>query len=309
MNIRQLRFFLQIAELGSMTRAAAFLNIAQPALSRHVQQLEEELGVTLFQRSDRGVALTNAGLLLRDRATGLLQHFERVRQEVRDEFNEPSGELTAAMPPSMLELVTLPSIVRFRERYPAVLLRVIEGISGVLNAWSMVQLGKADLAVVTNVEPLATLESSVFLREALCVIGPKSAGFDPARRVALEEVAARPLIVPGRPNSLRLILETAMAERKFPLDIAFEGNSPNLILLAVEAGLGFTALPFCSAYRFFRDGRVTLAPIDELEVSWAFVQSREQPLSTAGELLKATLRETVGSQIAAGNWQMARLVP
>jgi LysR family transcriptional regulator, nitrogen assimilation regulatory protein len=67
MNIRQLRFFLQIAELGSMTRAATFLHIAQPALSRQIQQLEDELGVTLFQRSDRGVALTDAGALLRDR--------------------------------------------------------------------------------------------------------------------------------------------------------------------------------------------------------------------------------------------------
>jgi LysR family nitrogen assimilation transcriptional regulator len=308
MNIKQLRFFLQIAELGSMTRAATFLHIAQPALSRHIQQLEEELGVTLFQRSDRGVALTSAGMLLRDRAVGLLQHFDRVRQEVRDEFNEPSGEVTVAMPPSMLELVTLPSIARYRERHPGVLLRVIEGISGVLNAWSMVQLGKADLAVVTNVEPLATLESSVFLHEPLCLIGPKSAGLNPLAPIALEDVAAKSLIVPGRPNSLRLILETAMAERKFPLSIAFEGNSPTLIMLAVEAGLGFAALPFCSAYRFFNEERVTLAPIDQLIVSWAFVQSREQPLSTAGEQLKVTLRETVSSQIGSGAWPAAKLL-
>ncbi|RXG99345.1 LysR family transcriptional regulator [Bradyrhizobium zhanjiangense] len=309
MNIKQLRFFLQIAELGSVTRAATLLHIAQPALSRHIRQLEEELGVALFQRSDRGVALTSAGMLLRDRAVGLLQHVDRVRQEVRDDFNEPSGEVTVAMPPSMLELVTMPSIARYRERHPGVLLRVIEGISGVLNAWSMVQLGKADLAVVTNVEPLATLESTVFLQEPLCLIGPRSARLDPAAPVALDDVATKLLIVPGRPNSLRLILETAMAERKFPLDIAFEGNSPTLIMLAVEAGLGFATLPFCSAYRFLRDGRVSLAPIRHLDVSWAFVQSREQPLSTAGKQLKATLRETIASQIASGDWALAKLLP
>ncbi|KWV56004.1 hypothetical protein AS156_05180 [Bradyrhizobium macuxiense] len=309
MNIKQLRFFLQIAELGSVTRAATLLHIAQPALSRHVRQLEEELGVALFQRSDRGVALTSAGMLLRDRAVGLLQHVDRVRQEVRDEFNEPSGEVTAAMPPSMLELVTLPSVARYRERHPGVLLRVIEGISGVLNAWSMVHLGKADLAVVTNVEPLATLESTVFLCEPLCLIGPRSAGLDPAASVALEEVATKSLIVPGRPNSLRLILETAMAERKFPLDVAFEGNSPTLIMLAVEAGLGFATLPFCSAYRFLCEGRVSLAPIRHLDVSWALVQSRERPLSAAGEQLKVTLRETIASQIASGSWAMAKLLP
>jgi LysR family nitrogen assimilation transcriptional regulator len=309
MNIRQLRFFLQIAELGSVTRAASLLHIAQPALSRHVRQLEEELGVTLFQRSDRGVALTDAGVLLRDRAVGLLQHFERVRQDVRDEFNEPTGEVTLAMPPSMLDLVTMPVIARYRERYPGVLLRIIEGISGILNAWSLVQLGKADLAIVTNVEPLATLESSVFLREPLCLIGPKSAGLDALDDVALGHVAEKLLIMPGRPNSLRLILETAMAERKLPLSIAFEGNSPSFILMAVESGLGFTALPFCSAYRLHREGRVTLAPISELEVSWTFVHAREQPLSTAGERLQALLRETVAGQVASGNWRFARLLP
>src|SRR5947207_13818447 len=116
MNIRQLRFFLQIAELGSMTRAATFLHIAQPAQSRQMQQLEDELGVTLFQRSDRGVALTDAGALLCDRAVGLLQHFERVRQEVKDELNEPSGEVAVAMPTSMLQLVTLPALIADPER-------------------------------------------------------------------------------------------------------------------------------------------------------------------------------------------------
>ena len=266
MNVRQLRFFLQIAELGSVTRAATFLHIAQPALSRQIQQLEDELGVTLFQRSDRGVALTDAGALLRDRAVGLVQHFERVRQEVRDEFNEPGGEVALAMPPSMLELVTLPAITTYRERCGGVLLRVIEGISGILNAWSLVQQGRADLAVVTNLEPLATLESSIFLHEPLYLIGPKSAGLDPGAHVSLEQVAAKSLIVPGRPNSLRLILETALAERKLPLDVAFEGNTPHLVMHAVEAGLGYATLPFCSAYRFHREGRVAVAPIDRTRV-------------------------------------------
>lgn len=309
MNIRQLRFFLQIAELGSMTRAASFLHIAQPALSRHMQQLEEELGVTLFRRSDRGVALTDAGVLLRQRAVELLQHFDRVRQEVRDEFNEPTGEVTLAMPPSMLDLVTMPALAQYRQQHPGVLLRVIEGISGILNAWSLVQLGKADLAIVTHLEPLATLETSLLLREPLCLIGPPSAALDPSQDVTLEHVAAQPLIIPGRPNSLRLIVETAMAERKLPLKIALEGNSPTLVMMAVEAGLGFSALPFCSAYRAHREGRVTLAPIAGVEVSWTFIQSREQPLSTAGERLKALLRETVASQIKSGAWRFAKLVP
>jgi LysR family nitrogen assimilation transcriptional regulator len=307
MNVRQLRFFLQIAELGSVTRAASFLHIAQPALSRQIRQLEEELGVTLFQRSDRGVALTDAGRLLRDRAIALLGHFERVRQEVRDEFNEPSGELTVAMPPSMFDLVTLPVMTLYRERYPNVLLRVIEGISGILNAWSMVQLGRADLAIVTNIEPLATLDASPFVHEALCLIGPRDAGLDPDRPIELDEVARHPLMTPSRPNTLRLMIETALAERKLPLKLTLEGNTPHLLLGLVEEGAGFAALPFCSAYRHHRDGRVSLAPISGIEVSWTLIQAREQPLSTAGERMKSLLREIASRRITSGEWKLCRL--
>lgn len=309
MNVRQLRFFLQVAELGSVTRASSFLHIAQPALSRQIRQLEEELGVTLFQRSDKGVALTDAGRLLRDNAIGLLQHFERVRQQVRDEFNEPSGELTLAMPPSMFDLLTRPAIIRFQERYPGVALRVFEGISGVLNAWSIVQLGRADLAIVTNVEPLATLERTAFLEEALCLIGPPGSGLTIDESVDWTEVSRHTMIMPSRPNALRLVLETELSERRLPLRIGLEGNTPQLVLSMVEEGLGYTALPYCSAHRLFNEGRVTMAPIRGVEVSWTLIHSRDQPLSTAGERMKLMLRDIVREQMAAGHWRRARLPP
>ena len=309
MNVRQLRFFLQIAEIGSVTRAASFLHIAQPALSRQIRQLEDELGVTLFQRSDRGVVLTDAGRLLRDRAVALLRHFERVRQEVRDEFNEPSGELAVAMPPSMFDLLTLPAVTSYRERFPNVQLRVIEGISGILNAWSMVELGRADLAIVTNIEPLATLDTAPFLHEALCLIGPKGAGLDPRKPVGLEEVARHPLMMPSRPNSLRLIIETALAQQKLPLDLKLEGTTPHLLLGLVEEGAGFTTLPFCSAYGRLREGRVCLAPIEGVEVSWTLIQAREQPLSTAGERMKLLLRDIATERVADGEWKLCRVAP
>jgi LysR family transcriptional regulator, nitrogen assimilation regulatory protein len=307
MNIQQLSYFLQVAELGSVTRAACALHIAQPALSRHVRQLEEDFGVTLFQRSDRGVVLTDAGRLLRDRATDLLQHFERVRHELRDKCKEPTGEVILAMPPSMLALVAVPAIAQYRKRYPKVGLRVIDNISGISNAWSMVQLGKADLAIVTDVEPLADLESSVFLCEPLCLIGPRDSGLDRCPEIALEQIAQKPLVMPSRPNSFRLILETVMAKRKLPLNIGLEINSPSFALAAVEAGLGYTTFPFCSAYRLHGEGRVVLAPIPEMQVSWTFIQARDQLLSVAGERLKELLLETIVGQVTSGTWRFATM--
>ncbi len=308
-NVRQLKFFLQIAEVGSVTRAASFLHIAQPALSRQIRTLEEELGVTLFQRSEKGAALTDAGRLLQERAVSLIRHFERVRNEVRDGFNEPSGDLTLSMPPSMFDMVTMAAVSQYRALYPRVLLRVVEGISGVLNAWSMVQLGKADIAIVTSVEPLATLEASPFLQEPLVLIGPPGAGLDPDRTISIEEVARHPLVAPSRPNTLRVQIETAMAERKLPLNLALEANTPQMILGAAQAGLGFAVLPFCSAYRLLQQGQVSLSPIEGIEVVWTLIQAREQPLSAAGERMKALLREVAYARIAAGEWPLARVSP
>ena len=103
MDLKLLRNFLQIADLESFTKAAAVLHIAQPALSRQVGQLERELGVRLFTRTERGVHLTEAGALFRQRASGLIDDFQRLRHEVTLLSDEPAGELTFGVPPSMLD--------------------------------------------------------------------------------------------------------------------------------------------------------------------------------------------------------------
>jgi LysR family transcriptional regulator, nitrogen assimilation regulatory protein len=307
MNSRQLRFFLQVAELGSVTRAANALYIAQPALSRQMQQLEDELGVKLFHRSDKGVALTDAGRLLRDRAVPLVRHLERVHQEVRDEYNEPSGELTLAIPPSMADMLILPAISQFRLSHPNVTLRVVEYISGVINAWTMVQQGNADLGVVTDYEPWAGLVRIPFVQEPMCVIGPRDAGLDFAKPLDLKEVADLPLILPSRPNTFRLIIETALSEQRLPLKIAAEINTPKLIVAAVEAGLGFGVLAYCASHSRLSQREVSVAPIREQMVSWSVIHSRESPLSRAGKLMQELFISIARNRIDSGHWRNARL--
>jgi len=153
MDLKLLRNFLQIAELESFTKAAAVLHIAQPALSRQVGQLERELGTRLFIRNERGVRLTEAGALFRQRASGLIDDFQRLRHEVSLLADEPAGELTFGVPPSMHDTITLPLIRAYRERFPRVLLRVVEGLSVTLNEG--VHTGKLDLAIVSANEPRA----------------------------------------------------------------------------------------------------------------------------------------------------------
>jgi LysR family nitrogen assimilation transcriptional regulator len=308
MNVRQLRFFLQVAELGSVTRAAEVLHIAQPALSRQIRSLEEDLDTTLFHRSERGIRLTEAGECLRESAMGLLRHFDRVRSEVRDLSGSPRGELTIAMPPSLFEMLTFPAVQRFRSEFPNVLLRVFEGASGVLDAWSMVAQGKADLAIVASGEPLASLEAYPFVDEPLCLVGPPEAGLDLSTPVALESLATRPIIAMSRPNVARMAIESALAERGAALNIALEVNARQHALAAAQAGMGFATLSVCSGCELLERGKVSMAPIEGLTTKWLLIKSREQGLSQVGEIMWAALRELAYERISDGRWPLARLM-
>lgn len=308
MNSRQLRFFLQVAELGSVTRAANVLHIAQSALSRQMQQLEDELGVSLFHRSDRGVTLTDAGQLLRNRAIPLVRHLEQVHQEVRDKYNDPSGDLTLAIPPSMADLLILPTISQFKLSYPKVNLRVVEYISGVINAWAMVQQGNADLGIVTNHEPWAGLIRIPFIQEPLCVIGPRSARLDFDTPLALKELAELPLVLPSRPNTFRVIIETALSEQGLPLKISAEINTPKLIVSAVEAGMGYAVLGYCASHARLAQRKVSVSPIRNQMVSWSIIHSRESPLSHAGKLMQELFFSVARDRIETGQWRTAKLM-
>lgn len=307
MNVKHLKCFLKVAEIGSLTQAAAILCIAQPALSRQIQQLEDELGVSLFRRSERGVALTDAGRLLQARAKPLLMNFDNLRQEMRDAFNEPSGTVVVAMPPSLFDLLTMPALREYRRTYPEVFLRLYEGISAVMNASSLVQAGSADLAVVTNMEPLATLENRPFVIEPLCLIGPVESALDQRGKIDLETVSTLPLVLTSRPNALRLLLETALANAGLPLDVVMEANSSAALLGAVEAGVGYTVLPFSGGYRMQLHGRMSIAPIADIEVTWNTIQLRSHALSTAGTRMLELLRSMARGQIDCGLWRYARM--
>jgi LysR family nitrogen assimilation transcriptional regulator len=305
MNVRQLQYFLQIAELRSFTRAANVLHIAQPALSRQIRALEEELGTALFHRFERGVTLTEAGLLLRERAATILRDLERLRDDIAAHGTEPRGEVSLGMPPSMREMVTVPLAGELRARHPQVVMHLLEGISVFLN--EQVRLGKIDCAVVSDLEPLTQVESEPLLSEQLYLLAPVGAGLRTDQPVPLQTVAEQTLILTSRPNSLRLIVENALAAAQLPLRIAIDGNSTAAMVDLVAKGIGCSVLPYCAADAGLRDGRLSAAPVEGLRVSWTVIYSRERGLSPAGLLIRGLLQELVRGRVHAGTWPSATL--
>lgn len=248
MNLKQLEYFVAVAELGSFSKAAVILNIAQPALSRQVRLLETDLHVTLLMRNGRGVVLTEAGKRLFDHSVGILQLVSRVREDIEASRDVPSGRIVVGLPPSMGRLLTLPLVEGFRRSLPKARLAIVEGLSAHLAEW--ISTGRVDIGLLHNPEPQPALEVTPVLEEPLGLVSPagkgsgKGAGKKVSRRdtATLAELTRLPLILPERTHAIRKLLETQAALAGHKLNVALEVSSVQSILDLVRAGHGHAVL-------------------------------------------------------------------
>jgi len=235
MDFKQIQYFVQVAELGSFTRAAGVLQVAQPALSRQVRSLEVELRQPLFERNGRGVTLTAAGARMLAHGRGILQQVERARQDMEDERGLAAGLLSIGLPPSISRLLTAPLVDAFRSRFPKATLTVVEGLSNYTLEW--LAQGRVDCAVVYNAQPAPSIELVPVLEERLYLLSARPAGSHApllGRAVTLAEVATRELVIPSRPHALRMRLEAALAEVGLRPRVSLEIESVPAILDLVQ---------------------------------------------------------------------------
>ena len=269
MNLKQLEYFVQVAELGSFSKAAVVLDIAQPALSRQVRSLETELHQQLFLRNGRGVTLTDAGKRLFDHSLAVLQLMAHAREDLGASRDEPVGRVTIGLPPSMGRQLTLPLIDRFKKQLPAARLAIVEGLSTHIVEW--VTTGRIDIGLVYNPEAQPGLEITPLLQEQLGLVShaPKGKG----KRAALpplpmKELSRYPLIVPERIHAMRRLLDTQAALAGIKLDIAWEVSSVPSIIDLVCAGYGYAVLTASGVAASARAGElVTRRLVDPTPVS------------------------------------------
>ncbi len=233
MDLKQLAYFVQVAELGSFTRAASVLRVAQPALSRQVRLLEVELHQPLFDRNGRGVTLTPAGTRLLAHGRGILQQVQRARQDLEDQRGAASGLLSIGLPPSISRTLTAPMVDTFSERFPKATISVVEGLSTYTLEW--LAQGRLDCAVVYNATPAAAIDLLPVLQERLYLLSARGAGKTLlGRPLQLAEVAGRSLVIPPRPHAIRMRLETVLAEAGLKPRVVLEIESVPAILDLVQ---------------------------------------------------------------------------
>jgi len=241
MDLRQLEYFVHVAEMGSFTRAAAYLQVAQPALSRQVRSLEVELRQPLLDRNGRGVTLTEAGKRLLAHARGILQQVERARDDLEDQRGAATGRLAIALPPSVSRMLTGPLVETFREQLPRATLSVVEGLSAYALEWLVI--GRVDCAVVYNVVPSPAIDLQPLLDEPLFLVSARAGRR--ARKgaaVSLSELAERELVIPSRPHSMRMLLESALANEGRRAKVALEIESVPAMLDLVQKGVANAVL-------------------------------------------------------------------
>lgn len=240
MNLKQLEYFVHVAELGSFSKAALILNIAQPALSRQVRLLETDLHVSLLTRNGRGVVLTEQGQRLFDHSIGILQLVSRATEDIEAARDVPAGRIVIGLPPSMGRRLTLPLVESFRKTLPKARLAIVEGLSTHLTEW--IATGRIDLALILNPEPNTAIEVTPVFEEPLGLVGPRPEGRGGEGEITLADAARLPLILPERSHTLRKLLETRAAMAGIKLNVSLEISSVQSILDLVAAGHGYAVL-------------------------------------------------------------------
>ncbi|MEY4694388.1 MAG: HTH-type transcriptional regulator CynR [Pseudomonadota bacterium] len=264
MDLKQLEYFVRVAELGSFTRAAQALNVAQPALSRQVRLLEVELRQNLLVRNGRGATPTQAGQLLLEHGRGILHQVERAQEELGRVRSGLSGRVALGMPPSVARVLTVPLTRAFRQRMPEAQLSISEGLSTAMQ--ENLQNGRLDIAVLYNPNPVAGIEHTPLVREELLLVQPRPPGLQedpPPPPIPLREVAQLPLVIPTRPNAIRMHVESEMAAIGCRPHIALEIDGVSAILDLVADGAGCAILSRNAVMRSVRPSAFAVRPVSE----------------------------------------------
>ncbi|KAA5606218.1 LysR family transcriptional regulator [Roseospira marina] len=260
MDPRHLRHLLAVLEAGSVSGAARALGMGQPALSQSLRALEEDLGAVLLHRRPRGVVPTEEGRLLAERARRLLAEWDGLADSLRAAAAEPAGVLAIGVPTSLGHAVSVPVAEALADRFPRVRPRLVEGLSGHIIAW--LNAGDLDLGLIFNTEDSADLAVERLAEEHLCLVSaPEARPHGPS--ITLAEVAARPLILPGRPHGLRAEVERAFAALgpgRTP-HVVMEIDALDHIVTLVARGRGDAILSPRVARTALGTGRIVATPI------------------------------------------------
>lgn len=310
MELKELRHFMRVARAGSVSRAAQDLRLAQPALSRQIRKLEQELGVALFARHGRGVRLSAAGSLLLERAETIAQLVHQTSEEIKGDRSPTRGRITLGVPPAAGRLLVPPFVERFQKAWPQTTLHMREGVSSSLQEWLVEK--RIDIALLHNPPHLEALEIHPVLTERMLVIGPPARHLKDTRHPAtfrIRDFGDLPLILPNMAHSNRRLVEHAALEHGVRLRIKIEADSVAFAKAMVENGLGYTILTYAAVQEEVKRRKLTTYPIvrPTLSTEVTIVTLRDKGLPKLTRDASVMLREVCRALVHGKHWPGAQL--
>ena len=242
MDLKQLQYFVRVAELGGFTRASVELTITQPALSKQIRQLEVELRQTLFHRNGRGISLTPEGKTLFAHAKGILEQVDRARQDLREQQGSPTGKVVLGITPSAGKILAPNMITTFRQRFARASLEIIEGKSWTIHDW--LTMGRIDIGVLYDPPDSPMLSVTPLMHEEVCLVQGTSRNINAASQdLRFSDLKRFPLILPSLPHTMRVQVEAGARRAGIELNVVLNIEGADFILELVRQGHGCTILP------------------------------------------------------------------
>jgi LysR family nitrogen assimilation transcriptional regulator len=302
MDMRRLRYFNTIADYGSFSAASRRLKIAQPALSRQIRLLEEEVGVELFTRSLNGVVLTEAGNRLYRHVQALMHQFGQTREIAQGELGGVAGEVAIGLPTTICAILAKPLLDAALRRYPKVRIRLVESLGSVIR--EMLESGSLDLAVLYNIEATNRLAVDELMVEDLCLVGVADPALEGLTTLEFRQLARFPLVLSSTAQSLRRLLETMAVSEGIELNIRLEVDSVHLTRYIAEEGLAYTVASHGVFHQEVESGRLRAIDIvnPRIRRSVAIVSAAGRQ-SLTSQHLHRLIREIAQGLVHTGQWR------
>ncbi|MFL9899988.1 LysR family transcriptional regulator [Paraburkholderia fungorum] len=259
MDLKQIEYFLRVAELRSFSRAGELLGISQPSLSRQIGLLEQELRQHLLSRNGRGVEPTEAGLRLMEHAQALLALAARAKEDLQTFRRAPTGKVTIGLPPRIARVVTAPLVARFGEAFPDASIAVAEGLSTAVREWLLA--GRVELALLYDPPASPQLAYESLFREDLVLVTAKAGPLRLPARVKVDDLEKYPLILPSRPNAIRSLVEGVCRPRGVQLKVVAEVDAVETMTELAMQGQACAVLPRSATHGAALSGVLAIAAL------------------------------------------------
>lgn len=301
MDLKQLRYVVQIIDSGSVSKAAELLRIAQPSLSQQLRAVEDELGIQLLVRHARGVSPTEHGKVFVEHARKILREMDQIREVLSSTSSNPTGLVTVGLPTSACRGLSVPLTKAVAAAYPGITLRIVEAMTGSLDEW--IESGKLDIALLYNHKAHENVAWTEMMVENLMLIVPANSEYAEMEQAQFSMLANLPLVLPGLPNTLRHVLERLATRLDMEIGVAVDCDSLQGIIELVKSGY-VTVFPNFGMSHMISSGEFRAIPLVNPTPNWqlSVVLSKRTSNTHCSQAIAQLLVETIHSMVGDQRW-------